>query len=83
MTDERYTAVGRQYIPCDSFSKFAESELGKAIEDFMYTVDKDDVLTVTSVRDRAVVKPYQMLYIYDYDLFYVKDSEVSETGINS
>lgn len=73
MTDERHTAVGRQYIPCDTFEQFTQSQLGKAIEDFVYMVDMDDVLTVISVRDRAVVKPYQYLYIYDYDLFYVKD----------
>lgn len=73
MSEIRYTAVGKQYIPCDTYEQFLESDFGKFIEGFLYTVDKEGLLTVSGRDGKVQVRPYQWLYIYDEDRMYVKD----------
>lgn len=76
MSDEvRYTAVGKQYIPCDTFEQFLESDFGKFIEEFLYTVDKEGLLTIAGSDGKVQVRPYQFLFIYDEDRLFVKDKE--------
>lgn len=77
MTDERrFTAIGRQYIPCDTFPDFTESEFGRFIESFIYSVDKDDrSLTIVAGNGKVKVNPYQYLFIYDGDKVMVADKE--------
>ena len=75
MSDEvRYSAVGRQYVPCDTFDQFLESDFGKFINGFLFTVGKDDVLTITGTNGEFKVNPYQFLFIYDEDRLFVKDA---------
>lgn len=76
MSDEtRYTAIGKQYVPCDTFDQFTESDFGNFIEGFIYTIDKDGILTICARNGRFEVKPYQMVFIYDEDKVFVKDKE--------
>ena len=77
--DRRFTARGRQYIPCDTFQQLTESEFGKFIESFIYSIDKDDMsLTVIAGNGNIKVEPYQYLFIYDGDKVFVTDREESE-----
>jgi len=75
MSEEmRYSAVGKQYIPCDTYEQFLESDFGKFIEGFLYTVDKEGILTIAGSNGKVQVRPYQYLYVYDEDAVYVKDA---------
>ena len=74
MSEIRYTAVGKQYIPCDTYEQFLESDFGKFIEGFLYTVDKEGILTIAGSNGKVQVRPHQYLYVYDEDRVYVKDS---------
>lgn len=73
--DKRYTAVGKQYVPCDSFGQFTESDFGRFIEGFIYTVDKDGIITINARDGKVQIRPYQYLFIYDGDRVFVKDKE--------
>ena len=74
MSEMRYSAVGKQYIPCDTFEEFLGSDFGKFIEGFLYSMDKEGLLTVTGHDGKVQVRPYQYLFVFDKDRLFVKDS---------
>lgn len=74
MSEEvRYSAVGKQYVQCDTFEEFLESDFGKFIEGLLYTIDKDGLLTVMGRNGKVTVRPGQMLFIADDDILSVSD----------
>ena len=72
----RYSAVGREYIPTDTFEQLLESDFGRFIKGFIFSVDAiTKAITITAGNGKFTVKPHQMLYVYDVDKVFVKDKE--------
>ena len=71
----RYSAVGREYIPTNTFEQLLESDFGKFINGFIFSVDKiTREITITAGNGKFKVRPHQYLFIYDEDKVFVKDS---------
>lgn len=72
----RYSAVGREYIPTDTFEQLLESDFGQFIKGFIFSVDAvDATLTITAGNGKFKVRPHQMVFIYDEDKIFVRDKE--------
>ena len=63
--------MGKQYIPCDTFEQFVESDFGRYIEGFMYSIDKDGLLTIAGSNGKVQVRPYQVVFVSDDEKVYV------------
>ena len=72
----KYSPVGREYIPTDTFEQLLESDFGKFIIGFIFSVDAiTKEMTITASNGKFKVRPHQILYIYDEDKVFVKDKE--------
>lgn len=75
----RYSAVGMEYIPTDTFEQLLQSDFGQFIKGLLFSVDViTKEMTITAGNGKCKVRPHQILYIYDGDKVFVKDKDVKE-----